>query len=111
MSKALSNYDALVNCQSHEVVSCEDFPKDRKMVKVRVKDKQGVSRSTCGILSARVWDVMDASLSSSCLRAGKDHYFVFIMLVRKVTRFAGCWMTHRLIPTDENYASKWISRA
>mmetsp|Transcript_11649 Transcript_11649/g.42582 ORF Transcript_11649/g.42582 Transcript_11649/m.42582 type:complete len:261 (-) Transcript_11649:4725-5507(-) len=82
MSKALSNYDALVNCQSHEVVSCEDFPKDRKMVKVRVKDKQG-----------------------------KDHYFVFIMLVRKVTRFAGCWMTHRLIPTDENYASKWISRA
>ncbi|GHP02376.1 hypothetical protein PPROV_000113200 [Pycnococcus provasolii] len=78
--KALNHMNGLVSCQSWEIE--EEFVRDDGRTQCHVK-------------------VLD--------KAGKERFFIFIMVVRSFGKWENCWNTHRLFEAeDAEYNSKYL---
>ena len=39
---------------------------------------------------------------------GEPTHWIFIMVQRSFGKYEGCWQSHRIVQTDENFHSKYL---
>ena len=80
IGKALKYFGPMVRNRGATIEDVAEMPDGRTMVKVRVQDV-----------------------------VGEDTRWVFIMVKRSFGKYEGCWQSHRIVQTDENYESKYLA--
>jgi len=79
IGKALVQFDPLVRNTGHDIVDVRVMADGRTMAKVRVVDI-----------------------------VGRDSHWIFLMVRRTFGKYQGCWQSHRVVQTDEQYWTKHL---